>query len=730
MSETGSGDATPSGRPGDGENSGGEENSPSNAGKAGKAEKADPWPPTVILGACSGVIATVVMKHVYAVAWLGTLVTAAVAVALLLLLWLTFRRRIRDVLAPVVTRLSTSAVTALTAIAWGAAAAAVTALILLTAVGVYGLREHTSSCGQPLELRVLSPPEMLTPLRAAAAEFANDSEDRGCRKYSVTVVPEAGPVPLYDGFRLLWRRSKHADPQHAEGEQLHGPQPDIWIPSSTAEYDFVTEGPGQVPSLKAGGGIARGGSAVNGSIPNRAADPKFRPRGTLGTSPLVLALFTRAHESVADPIAAPLATRTSEVLNRIKEGDVRLRGIARPVPETSSAALAVTPALYDALPGGDAKDERFAEPAGLVAPDAVSLLCQFRERAAAQDSEPPDDLAVAVPEQVLHDYDMGRPLGDRCGAVDPNAAPYAKWRLHPYYATDLPTLDHPFVQVRWRGQDTEERDAAVTEFRRWLDRNPLTRQGFRDDRGTIPPVLEGDTRHFYLSRLQRTVGDRVMPTHVALTPANGVQKTLDRIGAARPRVSVSLMLDVSASMGGAAQASEGSRLAHGTSFLRSLVSQLQSNDRVGLQVSSQSASPNSTRTFGNVPLGTASLDHKNSITSRLQAVASGGGDQPLGDAIAAAGLGTGRPNLILVTDGQSPRRNPRLAARARWLAGEFRERHPDLRLTVVLTGPATCRSSPVKEIVATLHPPDGAGCVTLTGASEVEQAAELLSDLR
>ncbi|NKZ07636.1 vWA domain-containing protein [Actinomadura latina] len=669
----------------------------------------------MFLDLCSTVIVSIGVTLVHGAFWLNAAVTLLVVGVLTAALLTFYPDTAHDVLERVSRTLRWGGAT----LGWGLAGAAVMALILLAGSGVHRLREHASSCGQPLDLRVLTAPETLTPLRAAAAEFANDSEDRGCRKYSVTVVPEAGPVPLYDGFRLLWRRSEAADAGHADDQQLFGPQPDIWIPSSTAEYDFVPKGPGQT---------AAAGMGAEG--PSGKGDPVFRVHGSAGSSPLVLALFTKAHESVADPIAAPIAPSTAALLKRIADAGVKLDAIARPVPETSAAALAVTPALYDGTPGGDAEDERFAEPADLVAPDAVSLLCRFRERAAAQDSEPPDDIAVAVPEQVLHDYDMGRPLGDRCGAVDPDAAQYAKWRLNPYYATDLPTLDYPFVQVRWRGQDTRERDAAVTAFRRWLDRSPLTLQGFRDDRGVIPPAREGDTRHYFLSRLQGIVGNRVMPTVIGLPPPEAVQDTLDRIGAARPRTSVSLLLDVSGSMGGAAQARGGSRLARGTSFLRSLVSQLQSNDRVGLQVSSATASPSSSETFGHVPQDAASPEQKNAVMSRLQAVASGGADQPLSDAIAAADPGPGRQNLVLVTDGQIPATNPGLGSRVRWLSGAFRERHPELRLTVVLTGPATCGSSPVKEIVGALGPEDGGGCVALTEAPEAEQAAELLSELR
>lgn len=117
------------------------------------------------------------------------------------------------------------------------------------------------------------------------------------------------------------------------------------------------------------------------------------------------------------------------------------------------------------------------------------------------------------------------------------------------------------------------------------------------------------------------------------------------------------------------------------------------------------------------------------MASRLQAVASGGADQPLSDAIAAADVGSGRQNLILVTDGQAPATNPGIGSRTEWLSGEFRDRHPGLRLTVVLTGPAACGASPVRQIVDAFGP-DGGRCVRLTDAPEAEQAAELLSELR
>ncbi|NEA22726.1 hypothetical protein, partial [Actinomadura bangladeshensis] len=304
---------------------------PQGGGRGGRSrppERPDGLPPwlrrflqVMFLDLCSTVIVSIGVTLVHGAFWLNAAVTLLVVAVLTGALFAFYPRTAHAVLERVSRTLRWGGAT----LAWGLGGAAVMALVLLAGTGAVRLHERTGSCGQPLDLRVLTAPETLTPLRAAAAEFADDSEDRGCREYSVTVVPEAGPVPLYDGFRLLWRRSEAADAGHADDQQLFGPQPDIWIPSSTAEYDFVPKGPGQTTAATAGSGA-----------PSGTGDPVFRVRGSVGTSPLVLALFTRAHESVADPIAAPIAPSTAALLERVADAGVRLRAIARPVPETSA----------------------------------------------------------------------------------------------------------------------------------------------------------------------------------------------------------------------------------------------------------------------------------------------------------------------------------------------------------------------------------------------------------
>ncbi|MFA1542491.1 hypothetical protein [Actinomadura monticuli] len=703
MSESGDGDRPP------GAASGGRDHDPAGPGDPpgltpGPGPAPGEIPPSVIIGVCSGVIVTVLMKQVYAVPWLGTLVTAIVTVAAFVLLgWLATRDPVKSVLKRLFPRVPAGAATAL---GWGAAGATAMLLILTSVVGVGQLLKWTRPCGQPLELRVLANPATIRPLRSAAAEFENESRDHGCSEYSVSVAGEPGPVRLRTAFRQQWPRNGAAGDPPTDNDRLFGPQPDIWIPSSEEEFDYVK-------------GVGGG-----------AGTPSFVKKSpSLGLSPMTLALFGEDHTVVNDLRALPVATDIGDLLNRFASAGLKLRGIARPVPETSAVALAVTPALYARTQDTDNReDERFAEPADMLAPDAVSLLCRFREQA-EEGLRPPKDIAVAVPEQLLSDYDFGLPLGDdQCKGLDLTSREHAAWRLYPHYSADLPTLDHPFVQVTWPGQRTSERSDAVRAFHDWLMRNPLTAQGFRDGEGTYPATDLDDPAPYSLSRL---VADRrfttTLPDKVPPKSPDDVQSALAVISKARPKVSLSLMLDVSGSMGGTARGRAGTRLAQGASFMQSLVTQLQDSDNAALRVSSSEQVPKGDESDVPPPV---SPESKNDILRRLQDATPKGSDRSLSTMLEDARIGSERTNLVLVTDGQVGSTRKDLSAGT--LSGEYRAKHRDMRLVVVMAGPAGCGASPVKDLVAALRGGGGAECLALSTDPKAQerQAAELMVNLR
>ncbi|MEV0665738.1 hypothetical protein ACIBI3_28695 [Actinomadura luteofluorescens] len=684
------------------------------------------WPERILQGLlidfCCTLIISGGLRVFDAFSWWNALATMATVMLATVLLFVAFPGTMHGVLEWTWKALRLTATA--TATAWTLAGAATMTLVLLAGYGAYNLWDGARPCGQPLELRMLTAQDALTALRGAAQDFESDTGKRGCRKYSVTVIPEPGPVALSDGFARLWRSS-----ESSENERLFGPQPDIWIPSSTAEYEYVSHA-----------AVSEGGRLTQ-SCPPTAKQPddethRLELCGSLGTSPLVLALFPKANAPVADSRTDPVKSSTKDLLKTISDAGVRLRNIARPVPETSGAALAVTPVLYGPKSAGDAEAaeaERFAEPADLVTPDAVSLLCRFRRQMTASGGGPPDDVAMIAPEQVLYDYDMGLALGDddRCPRVDrvDQVPEYKKWRLYPHYASDLPLLDHPFVKVRWQGQDSAERNSAVNEFRRWLKDNPLTMRGFRDRSGRSPSAPAEDREHAYLPRLRTFLEDSELPEKVPSPGRTGFQEILDRIKNARPKSSIHLMVDASTSMGSASGGNGGSRLGRGAAVLQSLVSQLQSTDRVDLQFSA--TSPSIKLGYFRVEQDAASAN-KETIMRNLQAMSATGRDTALDDIVEATDLDRGKQEIVLLTDGQGPKSTPGLDSRTARLSDFFRRHGQDgpLRLTVVLTGPATCEDTPVREIVASLGPHRAGACVELDDTPEETQAARILSDLR
>ncbi|MYT21269.1 solute-binding protein, partial [Streptomyces sp. SID7760] len=94
-------------------------------------------------------------------------------------------------------------------------------------------------CTPPLELRLLTDPDLEPTLRKAAEAYltskANGTGD-GCRRSGITVY-SAGAAATVTAF------SRQSDPwQRPTGEDTNpqrdiGPQPDIWIPASFASAD-------------------------------------------------------------------------------------------------------------------------------------------------------------------------------------------------------------------------------------------------------------------------------------------------------------------------------------------------------------------------------------------------------------------------------------------------------------------------------------------------------------
>ncbi|KAB2344303.1 vWA domain-containing protein [Actinomadura rudentiformis] len=591
-----------------------------------------------------------------------------------------------------------------TALVWVGTGAALAGLVLGAVAGVRTWLASGGACERPLEIRVVTTPEALTPLRAAAAGFIAGTRDGDCPEYAVTVTAEPGATPVRNGLARDWEQDRTG-----VGTQLLGPQPDVWVPSSPAEFDYASD---------------RSDLAASGS------PPALRPHpAPIGRSPMVLALFGDDDGTVYRESARPGREATTELLERFKEAKVR--GIARPIPESSTAALAITPVLHQAVTNtglaesGEAA-ERFVSPPDLLAPDAVSLLCQLRARAWEQPDGPPKGFAIAVPEHVLNDYNAGRALGDRCDAVDAGKAPYDKWKLYPYYARDLPALDYRFVQVKWPGQDDRERDGVVQRFREWLQDHPLTPQGLRTADGAFQRPAKPDPAHPYLDALDRP-GAVTVPTVVKGTDAPGVQDSLDAIGAVRDKVLLTLLIDTSGSMGSpTTKRVNRSRLTHGVSVLRSLVGQLKGDDVIGVQSFARATGGDQTPPVTtHARSGLVSSQQADVVNGKLQALAAARSDLPLADAIQAADLQIGKKHVIVVTDGQSTRTNPDLAAALDRLEA-FHDRHPDVVVTFLLTGPSACAGSPVAQVTKAV----GGKCRELTGDPDEAQAARLLAELR
>ncbi|MBX9396416.1 substrate-binding domain-containing protein [Streptomyces sp. TRM72054] len=340
--------------------------------------------------------------------------------------------------------------------------ACTTVLLSLTAtgLGVYGLLAlvgGSAACAPPLELRVLTDPDLEATVGAAADAYltsqANTTGD-GCRRSGITVY-SAGSAAAVTALRhesAAWHEPRNED---LNPQRDIGPQPDVWIPASRADVARVTTD--QDTDV-----LAR-------------LEPDDR---ALAYSPIVLAVPTKlAATSLDERVGGPLTGMLDTLRERHEDAEVR-----RPDPEFADAALLATIGLYGTGADPGRVEQQLAVP-GPPSPTAAELLCAL----------PDDDAADHRTAALVPEFLMKSGVGCDRTTRSPRTA---------QYPGDVPGLEPVFVRVRWEGADRDRaaRDEAAGDFRAWLagegGRAAFGAAGFRaatGDRALLDPdeIAEG-----------------------------------------------------------------------------------------------------------------------------------------------------------------------------------------------------------------------------------------------
>jgi hypothetical protein len=384
--------------------------------------------------------------------------------------------------------------------------------VLATSLGGYALfgPGGDPSCGPPLELRVLTDPDLEHSVRDAADAYltsdANTGSD-GCRRTGITVY-SAGAADVVTALRQRtedWRdpRDEDTNPQRDVGAQ-----PDVWIPASRADVARVT---------------------AERDTDSYAA--VLRTLGTLAHSPLVLAVPDRLAAPAGDRSGRTLAALLTALTDRDRDAEVR-----RPDPEFTDAALLSTIGLYGPSGDGVAAGEQRVAQAGPPSSTAVDLLCALPESGAVDRRT-----TALVPEFLL-----------RSGVGCAHTTRVARTAEYP---SDVPGVEPAFVHVHWDDADRDEprRTGAVEDFYHWLKepdggQRVLGAAGFRAAAGGHALLDEGRTAHGVLREPGALPGgaDRE-PMESALASYRGAH------GPGR----VLFLLDSSGSMGGQWQGPSG-----------------------------------------------------------------------------------------------------------------------------------------------------------------------------
>ncbi|MEV6167898.1 substrate-binding domain-containing protein [Streptomyces sp. NPDC051954] len=317
----------------------------------------------------------------------------------------------------------------------------------LGSYGLYALVGSSPGCAPPLELRLLTDPDLEPTVTAAADAYLTSEENTdgdGCRVSGITVYSarSADVVTALREESEAWQepRAEETNPQRDVG-----PQADIWIPGSPAD-------------------VAR-------AEHDRDTNPKAlltAEQQPLAYSPVVLA--------VPEKMQAPQRTgrKLTELIDALHDRaeDVEVR---RTEPEFADSALLATIGLYDDADSALDVEKQLDQP-GPPSDTAAGLLCELPRNDAAD-----AHTAVLVPEFLLKPG-VGLKSGIDCdsGRRSPRLAEYPR---------NVPGLEPTFVRVRWKDgeKDLAARDAAVADFRAWLTSGPgqdvFARAGFREATG-------------------------------------------------------------------------------------------------------------------------------------------------------------------------------------------------------------------------------------------------------
>jgi hypothetical protein len=387
----------------------------------------------------------------------------------------------------------------------------VVAVTVLSAAGIggyaaWGPGPDASPCGPPLELRLLTDPDIESTVRKAKDAFLTspaNTTSGGCRRVGITVY-SAGAADAVTGFHDRsdpWQRpvSDELDPQRDIG-----PQPDVWIPATSASAARAqpVEPPRKYVTL----------------------EPDAHP---FAYSPMVLSVPQNlAEESVRHRTGSTFATLRDKLLRRQDDADVR-----RTDPEYTDSALLASVGLYGSGTSVGRAEGIVAQP-GPPSLTGSDLLCTLPDH-----REVDERTAALVPEFLMV---------SGLGCDGPTRTP----RLAEY-PTDVPPLVPTFVRVRWDGadRDRDARDEAVGRFHDWLV------SGGGEERGGLDVFAQDGFRavsggHAFLAAPRTDTGTLSRPGHLP-GPATGDAMTtaLERYRNANGPGRVLFLLDSSGSMG-------------------------------------------------------------------------------------------------------------------------------------------------------------------------------------